>query len=153
MNWLELVRLIPPAVIAGFAFVQWRTSRTNLRLGIYQRRFQIYESFLMFYQILTAGEVTEESQYKAIHRKFIAAKQEAKYLFGKNNKIYEYLEKVHIKSFHIKGFHDQALHGTLTNEQKAELHKNVLANLQELQHIHEQIEHLLEKYLDFSEIQ
>ena len=42
------VSLLPASVIAFFAFQQFRVNRLNLRLGLYNKRFDVFKSFLAF---------------------------------------------------------------------------------------------------------
>ena len=57
------VTLIPASVIAFFAFQQFRFNRLNLRLGLYNKRFAVFESFLAFIKAISESSAQEWAQH------------------------------------------------------------------------------------------
>lgn len=112
-TWFDsLVAIAPPstmALIATFvawvAYQQWKTNKEKLRLDIYNRRFDIYVKTVSFYQALLDFDTYKKAgSFSSLHREFITAKQESKFLFHKNSGIFEILEALHLATLKITGF-------------------------------------------------
>lgn len=106
MSSINLTVILPIiiSVFLGFvAFQQMRINKNKLRLDLYNKRFEVYTSALLFYQ-----EVTSEGASKECHRDFISKKESAYFLFSDNPKIYDLLNTMHEKLFKISGFRSSA---------------------------------------------
>lgn len=104
------VTLIPASVIAFFAFQQFRFNRLNLRLGLYNKRFAVFESFLAFIKAISESSAQEWAQHdngqgdgeiRKAYSRMITAREEAAYLFDPNDGISEIIEKTMEESLHI----------------------------------------------------
>jgi hypothetical protein len=104
------VTLIPASVIAFFAFQQYRVNRLNLRLGLYNKRFAVFESFLAFVKAISESSAQEWAQHdngqgggevRKAYGRMITAREEAAYLFDPNDGIGDIIEKTMEESLHI----------------------------------------------------
>lgn len=106
-----MVAIGPPLVtgvvaifLAYVAYQQWKTNQNKLRLDLYNRRFEVYSNTIIFFQHLSElpqGEQSEE--FKKVHRAFIRSCRESQFLFSKESKVFEILEKIHLDSFKVIG--------------------------------------------------
>ncbi|RDV27930.1 hypothetical protein DXV75_02865 [Alteromonas aestuariivivens] len=99
---MELSTLLPifiSVILGVIAYQQMLINRNKLKLDLYNKRFEVYLSALTFYQ-----EVTSDGPSKECHRDFINKKESAYFLFSKNQKIYELLNKMHSESFKISAY-------------------------------------------------
>ncbi len=85
--------------LAYIAYQQMKTSRDKLKLDLYEKRFEVYQRTLTFYQMLL-----DETLDTPTHRSFIESKEAAFFLFPDNRKIFELLDRVHVNSFKVTGF-------------------------------------------------
>ena len=81
------------AAMAGF--LTWRVAHQKLKLDLYDKRFAIYEAALDFY-LLKDGHLDsgDPKRVEDIHRTFIRACREAKFLFDTASGVFEALDKV-----------------------------------------------------------
>ncbi len=85
--------------LAYIAHQQMKTSRDKLKLDLYEKRFEVYQRTLTFYQKLMDGTLDTPT-----HRSFIESKEAAFFLFPDNRKNFELLDRVHVNSFTVTGF-------------------------------------------------
>ncbi len=77
---------------------------TKLRLDLYNRRFQIFESIFDFYDALHSWKGTPEQ--KAAHTKFFRAYQESGFLF--NAEVEDVLRRLDVESARVIGFKEHS---------------------------------------------
>lgn len=87
--------LNPSWVIAAFALMQWLISRNNLRLGLYNRRFEVYSSFLSLKIWLDRYDCSEkmEKEKGPINSRYLQAFRESRFLFNPRDKIQNLLDE------------------------------------------------------------
>jgi hypothetical protein len=104
------VSLLPASVIAFFAFQQFRVNRLNLRLGLYNKRFDVFRSFLSFVKVVSEATPQEWAQHdngqgggemRRVYGNIVAAREEAAFLFDPNDGINEIIAKAMEESLHI----------------------------------------------------
>lgn len=110
--WIDLTLRI---VTAGAAFValyvalinrrQWQTNRQKFRFDLYQRRFEIYLRVLEFH--LALMEWQDEAKLAVLHRPFLKAFCESKFLFPKESGIYDFLEEYNMRAARVRVFKSQ----------------------------------------------
>ncbi len=106
-DWFDYVSALTPALIAVFvafvAYRQWMVARQKLRLDLYNKRFAIFEVALKLYQESLGGTELTESEYEELHRKFITAMIEARFLFSPDAGIAKLMEDFNKSIFVVKG--------------------------------------------------
>lgn len=112
-DWFDyLVAIAPSSImaliaifVAWVAYQQWKTNKEKLRLDLYNRRFDIYAKTLSFYQALLNFDASKKAgSFSPLHKEFITAKQESKFLFHKSSGIFKILDSLHSATFKIIGF-------------------------------------------------
>jgi len=91
----SLKELDPSWVIAAFALMQWLISRNNLRLGLYNRRFEVYSSFLSLKIWLDRYDCSEEAEKEkeSINSRYLQSLRESRFLFNPRDKIQSLLDE------------------------------------------------------------
>jgi len=153
----SIITAITAATIAFFANSiakqQHKTNYNKLRLDLYQRRFAVYESTVMFYQVLIGPtELIESDDFREKQKNFIRCCRESQFLFEKEDGILELLEKLDSESFKITGFKQNgrkvAIHPPTFLDMNNDAEKGMAffgVGIKEL-------EHKLMKYLDFRQV-
>ena len=107
-DWVDYLESLTPICVAIFAgyigLRQAKISRDKLRLDLYNRRFDIYEKTLLFYQSITNYDGSEHEPFSSKHRDFIKAMKESQFLFDPKSGIYKTLLEMHEDAFKIIGF-------------------------------------------------
>ena len=90
-HWTQYLSalLVPTVAVFGsiIAYRQWRTSQNKLKLELFEKRFEVYDSARkLLASIMTTGKSKGEETFK-----FLVGTREAKWLL--NEDIAEYLEK------------------------------------------------------------
>ncbi|WP_395670195.1 hypothetical protein [Rhodoferax sp.] len=109
-DWFDYTSALTPVFIALFvafiAYRQWRVAREKLRLDLYNKRFTIFEVTLNFYQQLLDGRNISAEEMQSLHRKYIGAMIESKFLFSPSTNVYELMKEFNKSAFVIKGSRD-----------------------------------------------
>jgi hypothetical protein len=80
----------------------WEIEVTKVRLDLYNRRFQIFDSIFDFYEALLGWKGTPEQ--RATQMRFFRAYQESGFLFSKESGIEDTLKRLHEESGKVIGF-------------------------------------------------
>ena len=106
-DWFDYVAALTPALIAVFvafvAYRQWMVARQKLRLDLYDKRFTVFEVALKVYQESLGETELTEPAYEELHRKFITAMIEARFLFSVDSGIAKVMEDFNKSIFVVKG--------------------------------------------------
>ena len=103
VNWLPLISAITSALatiiaasIVGYvAYKQWNTSRQQLQLNLFDKRYEIYKKTQYYLSsIMGKGKSDPESM-----RAFIPAIHDSKFLF-RDQTVHEFLDKIYEESIH-----------------------------------------------------
>jgi hypothetical protein len=109
-DWLDYVSALTPSVIAlvvaYLAYRQWRIAKQKLRLDLYAKRFAVFEIALHFYQDLLDGSGSSKEDQEMLHRQFITAMIECRFLFASNSGLKGLMEEMNKSAFVIKGSRD-----------------------------------------------
>jgi hypothetical protein len=103
-------------VVSSFALivscVAAYLNREKLRLDLYARRFGVYSQALDFCQCVTDWDDADAEKLKAsqadlkpVHKAFVKALRESKFLFHPKSGIYELLVKINAQSFSVTNSH------------------------------------------------
>lgn len=160
---LHSVGAISPAwLLAFFAFLQWRISRSNLRLGLYGRRFEIYSAALDLKRWLDgfSGDAEGERIRKEVNGRFLTALRESRYLFAEKDQIGALLDEIWMISFREYAWRIRCVNVKATEWVGDERDVAALsaeqadheADRRRLDVIFDQLEDRLEKYLSFGKI-
>ena len=161
--WKEALHFVggmsPAWLLALFAFLQWRISRSNLRLGLYGRRFEIYSAALDLKRWLDgfSGDAEGERIRKEVNGRFLTALRESRYLFAEKDRIGALLDEIWMISFReyawrIKCENVKAAEWVGDEREVAALSAEQFdheADRRRLDVIFDQLEDRLEKYLSF----
>ena len=111
-DWVDyLVSLTPICVALFAALIGWRQSsftKEKLRLDLYNKRFDVYEKTLFFYQAITMYDGSRSEDFQAQLRDFSKAMKESQFLFDEGSGIYATLSRLHADSFKVIGFKEGA---------------------------------------------
>lgn len=106
-DWFDYIAGLTPSVIslavAYIAYRQWRIARQKLRLDLYAKRFAAFEITLRLYQELLNGSGSNKDELEVVHRQFITAKIECRFLFASNSGLSALMEDMNKSAFVIKG--------------------------------------------------
>lgn len=109
-DWLDYISAFTPILVALFvayiAYRQWRIAQQKLRLDLYNKRFAIFETTLHMFQELLGGTSLTVDQFDSLHRQYITAMIEAKFLFDAESGINELMTAFNESAFVIKGSRD-----------------------------------------------
>jgi hypothetical protein len=150
---------VTPICIAAFValivFWQSRINKNKLRLELYNRRFDIYSKALEFFIFLLSynpNNVSTES-CKNLHKDFIKAFRESKFLFDDKSNVYSILKQMNDKAFLIIGFKEQG--AELAKADPEEFNKMNERSLEAIQWFSEAISKLekaMARFLNFHEL-
>lgn len=91
---LDFITAILPilisAVVAYMAHSQLQTNRLKLKLDLYNRRFNVYQSALNYYLDLYS-KTTNKNRSENAGRKFVSSYRESKFLFDEKSGVYDQL--------------------------------------------------------------
>lgn len=93
--------LVVSAAVACIAAAQWVLARQKLRLDLYDRRFGIYNSALLFYSTLISWSGSDQD--RAVQRQFFEALQASRFLFSNKSGIFELYDELHREAFKVIG--------------------------------------------------
>jgi hypothetical protein len=109
-DWLDYISAVTPILVAFFvayiAYRQWRIAQQKLRLDLYNKRFAVFEITLRLFQEILGGTSLAAEQFDSLHREFITAMIEAKFLFDTESGINEMMNEFNKATFFIKGGRD-----------------------------------------------
>lgn len=154
---LDLV-LLPSGVIALFAIQQYRVSKLNLRLGLYSKRYAVFEQFLVFTKVGCESSWQEWIDYehgqgvgkiRDAYAKVMTAREEAEFLFDPNDEITQTIDKARSESLYVGLWMRNLNNLTMAEDQKQVLsvrHKEALVNID---HAKSTLRGKLERYLSF----
>lgn len=150
-DWFDYVSALTPLLVALFvayiAYRQWRVARQKLRLELYNKRFAIFETTLRFYQDLLGESNSSESA--ALHRQFITAMIEAKFLFATSSGINPLMTEFNKAAFVIKGSREVLRSEGIPPEMRVETHSRMIQEHQGLEKKLNSIEEAMAPYLSF----
>lgn len=90
--WLDLITAILPVVISAavayMSYSQLQTNRLKLKLDLYNRRFNVYQSALNYYLDLYS-KTTNKNRSENAGRKFVSSYRESKFLFDEKSGVYD----------------------------------------------------------------
>ena len=143
-------------IAAGVAFVgfqQWRLSRENLRLNLYDRRFQTrYMS--EHWRLFRVGfwETTQKELRAKAASDFIVAMHESLFLFKKNSGIHSLLLELHKRSFEVTT--REQTRSALEHappEMKMQHYNKHISSWNWISTVPEKLEQLMQPYLQFGQ--
>jgi hypothetical protein len=155
------VSLLPASVIAFFAFQQFRVNRLNLRLGLYNKRFDVFKSFLAFVKAVTEATAQEWAQHDNVqgdgairkaYGRIVTAREEAAYLFDPNDGINDIIAKAMEESVHIEIWARSPNLPSSGPERENELLERSIQAHANIHAMEEQFKKRLVRYLSFSYI-
>jgi hypothetical protein len=108
MNLVSFLRsinlnVVIAAVVALIAFFQWRTNREKLRLDLYNRRFEIYLSYLNLYQVIMETKTVPGQETIDLFRRAV---KESQFLFPTNSGLYDLLSLLETCALALLGERD-----------------------------------------------
>ena len=159
----SIKELNPSWVIAAFALMQWLVSRNNLRLSLYNRRFEVYSSFLSLKIWLDRYDCSEKAEKgkESINSRYLQSLRESRFLFNPRDKVQDLLDeawKIYFREYcWRKKCNDAKTRGrqSLSAAECEILSKESLvheADSARLEEIAVMLEEVLEGYLEFGRI-
>lgn len=110
--WIDLTLRVVTACAAFVALYvalinrrQWQTNQEKFRFDLYQRRFQVYLRVIEFH--LAFMEWQDEPKLAALHRPFLMAFCESKFLFPKESGIYDFLVQYNLRTSSVRAYKGQ----------------------------------------------
>jgi hypothetical protein len=142
-------------LVALIAFWQSKINNNKLRLDLYNRRFDVYSKTLEFFIFLLSYNPNPETKElcKNLHKDFIKAFRETKFLFDDTSKVYDLLKQMNDKAFIIIGFKEQG--AELAKADPGEFNKMNTQSMEALQWFNEAIpklEEAMAPYLNFHKL-
>jgi len=138
-------------MVAIVGYSQLKIASSKIKLDLYNKRFHIYETVLDLYQEVYFWE---EIKIRRLELELIKSLRESKYLFDKEDKIYETILAIKDANAKNTGFHQQKKE--LPHEGNEEvlllLHKSAVDGRHEFEKHLMTLEGKLEKYLSFNTI-
>ncbi len=119
----------------------------KLKLDLYNRRFKIYEDVLALFQTVYRDWNEEESTPLA--HAMIRSFRESKFLFDKEDGIYEVISQINQAYAKHAGYHK---HKSNCDETNRLLHENAVQGREDYMKLLETLENKMAKYLDFHKI-
>ena len=159
----NIKELNPTWVVAGFAFAQWFIARNNHRLSLYNRRFEVYSSFLSLKIWLDRYDGSGESETKKedVNAIYLKSLREAQFLFDPRDNVQGLLDeawRIHFREYSWrrkcnfqKARGDQPL-STAECERLSKEFQDHEADSKRLEEIADILEGVLEQYLRFGQI-
>lgn len=98
------------ASLAYFAYQQWKTARSKVRLDLYNRRFEVYSAawdyhvILSFWQGPNQGAAADHVKQRAAAERFFKAKAEARFLFAEGSNVSKVLEELAKEASGVRGY-------------------------------------------------
>lgn len=91
----SIKELNPSWFIAAFALMQWLISRNNLRLGLYNRRFEVYSSFLSLKIWLDRYDGSEKAEKgkESVNSSYLQSLRESRFLFDPRDNVQSLLDE------------------------------------------------------------
>src|SRR5882724_1578744 len=93
---VKVLSAIATTVIAVFVAMitrrQWKTNQEKLRLDLYSRRYNIYESVLTLQQALIYWDKAPEIEQKEMMLLFFKSMHESRFLFPGNSGVFEFMQ-------------------------------------------------------------
>lgn len=133
--------LLPSGVIALLAIQQYRVNKLNLRIGLYFKRYAVFEKFLVFAKIICELSWQEWVDHERdqgfgkirdAYAKVMTAREEAEFLFDPNDEITQIIDKARSESLNVELWMRNSNNLTMAEEQKQVLsdrHKEALINI------------------------
>ena len=101
MSGVEILSALIAAIAIYIAYQQWSTNKSRLKHELYDRRFKIYKAVqIHLSHVLTHAKIDDE-KIAALGN----AMQDARFLM--NEKIYEYIHEIYIKSIKMRSKQEQ----------------------------------------------
>ena len=155
-DWFDYVVALTPAVIAVFvafvAYRQWQVARHKLRLDLYNKRFAVLEATLTLYQeTLSATKLTED-EFEEVHRRFITAMIESRFLFSEESGISKLMEIFNTSVFIVKGSRSVMKHAGIPPEELSKVFNKVTDEQMKMPKKLENIERAMKPYLAFTKL-
>jgi len=150
--------LLPPGVIALFAIQQYRVGKLNLKLGLYSKRYAVFEQFLVFTKVVCESSWQEwvdhehgqgSGKIRDAYAKVMTAREEAGFLFDPSDEITQIIDRARSESLHVGLWMRNSNNLTMAEDQKQVLsdrHKEALVNID---HSKSALRSKLERYLSF----
>jgi hypothetical protein len=153
-----LIAVTPIFIAAFVAFIacwQSRINRNKLRLDLYNRRFDVYSKALEFFIFLLSYNPSNISTEvcKNLHKDFIKALRESKFLFDDKSNVHNILKQMNDKAFLIIGLKEQG--GALAKADPLEFNKMNEQSLEAMHWFNEAIpklEKAMARYLNFHKL-
>jgi len=118
-----LATILVAGYVAFISWRQWKNSQQELRLDLYQRRFEIYLRVIEFH--LAFMQWQDEPKLTELHGPFMKAYCESKFLFPKESGIYGFLDEYNLHTSRVRVYKNrgdvnvsQAERVQLANDQK-----------------------------------
>ena len=155
-DWFDYASALTPTLIAIFvafvAYRQWKVARQKLRLDLYNKRFAVFEVTLKLYQESFGETAPSESKYAELHRQFIKAMIEARFLFSGDSGIAELMESFNKSIFIIKGSRSMIKTQGIPPEERLKIYNQFLEEQMQLSNKIEQLERKMKPYLSFEQL-
>lgn len=141
-----------------FSFQQFRVNRLNLRLGLYNKRFEVFKLFLAFVKAISEATEQEWTQHengqgdgkiRKAYGGIVTAREEAAYLFDPNDGINGIIAKAMEESLHIGNLKRYSNLPGLGPESKNELLKRSMQAHANIHAMEKLFKKRLVRYLSF----
>lgn len=156
-DWADYLVSLTPICIAIFVayigFRQAAVSREKLRLDLYNKRFEVYETTLSFYQAISSYDGSKDETFKSTHRAFIKAMKESQFLFPPKSNIHEILREMSNDAFKVIGVKEEgAKLAEADPVEFSKMHTDMLDILTSFSFRIDAIEKAIAPYLNFHKI-
>jgi uncharacterized pyridoxamine 5'-phosphate oxidase family protein len=149
--YLPYLALLVTIIVGFIGYMQLKIASSKIKLDLYNRRFKIYESVLSLYQEVHRWE---EEKITLLEIDMIKSLRESKFLFGKQDKIYETILAIKDANGKNTAYHKQIKEWP--QNQNAEtsrlLHKLAVEGREDFENNLIILEDKLEKYLNFKTV-
>jgi hypothetical protein len=133
--------------VARISKRQWQTNQEKLRLDLYQRRFEIYLRVLEFHLALL--EWQDEPKLAVLHRPFLKAFCESKFLFPQKSGIHDFLGEYNERAARVRAYKGRP---DLSNEASPEERAQLAEDQKWMRNLIGTLDKKLSPYLNFDSI-
>ena len=115
-TWLDYFSAIAPSLIAvvavAIASQQWFTNRNTLKLQLFDRRIEVYQSITHYLGYVQVGDPANKQEE---HIKFLKATKDAYYLFGDDIK--EFVNEIKDKCIRLQSL-EREFTGNISEDER-----------------------------------
>lgn len=148
---ISLTPIFIAAFVAFIAYQQSKVGRDKLRLDLYNKRFNVYERTLLFYQSIAVYDGSKNADFYSKLHAFNSAMKESQFLFSASSRIFNLLSDIHLNAYKIIGFKENGKEVFKSGDHitVSRLHNEMQDTLTQMAFQIDAIEKAMKPYLNF----